>query len=399
MVTALSDITFIDELELSKKVVFIRCDFNVPLNGERITDDTRIQAAIPTIQYAIDHNAKVVLGSHLGRPKGKPVPELSLAPVGIHLAKLLSREVLLTDSPDSEGLGKMIDTLKSNQIILLENLRYSAFEKKNDEIYAKKMAKHFDIYINDAFGTAHRAEVSTEGLAHFAPMKGAGFLIKRELEKFNKLLGEYESPFVAVLGGAKVSDKIGVITQLMERVDQIMIGGAMANTFLAAQGYNLGKSKIEEDKLELAQEILEKAKEKGIEIMLPEDLVGADTFASDAKHANYDLADFPEDYMALDIGEKTARRYADAILRAKTISWNGPMGVFEMEAFAHGTLVVAVAVTKSPGYSVIGGGDSVAAIKLLKLEDKVDHVSTGGGAALEYLEGKDLPALAALRNN
>ncbi len=398
MVTRVNEIKFIDEVVLEKKRVFIRCDFNIPIKNGVITDDTRIVAALKTIEYAIEQGAKVTLGSHLGRPKGgKFEEEYSMKPVGEALAKYLKKDVLLTDMPDSDALGKMIEDLKSNQIILLENLRFVKFEKDNDTVYAKKMASHFDVYVNDAFGTAHRAEVSTEGIAHHVKEAVAGFLIKTELEKFNKMLDDYEKPFIAILGGAKVSDKIGVINELMNRVDKIIIGGAMANTFLAAKGYSLGKSKIESDKIELAKEILANAERKGIDIMLPEDLLGATEFSNDAEHDVFTLEAFPEDMMALDIGEKTAEKYSKTILKAKTVFWNGPMGVFEMENFAKGTLKVAVAVTTSRSYSVIGGGDSVAAIKSLNLENKIDHVSTGGGASLEYLEGQDLPALAALR--
>lgn len=397
MVTELKDMRFIDEIQLKNKAVFIRCDFNVPLKNGVITDDTRIVEALPTIKFALESGAKVILGSHLGRPKGKIDPTLSLKPIGEKLVELLNREVLLTDTPDSDGLKKMIEDLKSNQIILLENLRYSKFEEENDSIYAKRLATNFDVYVNDAFGTAHRAEVSTEGMAHHVDVAVGGFLIKKEVEKFNKMLNEFQRPFVAILGGAKVSDKIEVIKQLMNKVDKIIIGGAMANTFLAAQGYKLGKSKIESDKLELAVEIVALAKEKNIELLLPTDLIGAVAFDNNSEFATYGLNDFPADRMALDIGVKTMEKYREVIVQAKTIFWNGPMGVFEMENFGKGTLAVAVAVTKSQAFSVVGGGDSVAAVKNLGLESKISHVSTGGGASLEYLEGKDLPALVALK--
>ncbi len=397
MVTELKDMRFIDEIQLKNKAVFIRCDFNVPLKNGVITDDTRIVEALPTIKFALESGAKVILGSHLGRPKGKIDPTLSLKPIGEKLVELLNREVLLTDTPDSDGLKKMIEDLKSNQIILLENLRYSKFEEENDSIYAKRLAANFDVYVNDAFGTAHRAEVSTEGMAHHVSEAVGGFLIKKEVEKFNKMLNEFQRPFVAILGGAKVSDKIEVIKQLMNKVDKIIIGGAMANTFLAAQGVKVGKSKIESDKLDLAKELIILAKEKNIELLLPVDLVGAVAFDNNTEFGTYELTNFPEDRMALDIGVKTMEKYREVIVQAKTIFWNGPMGVFEMENFGKGTLAVAVAVTKSQAFSVVGGGDSVAAVKGLGLESKISHVSTGGGASLEYLEGKDLPALVALK--
>jgi phosphoglycerate kinase len=291
-----------------------------------------------------------------------------------------------------------METLNDGQVVLLENLRFSPFEKKNDKIYAQRLAKSFDVYVNDAFGTAHRAEVSTEALSHEVNEKCAGLLIKKELEKFNHMLEAPESPFVAILGGAKVSDKIGVITNLMDKVDSIIIGGAMANTFMAAKGYDMGKSLVEADALEVAKQIIDKAERKGVTLNLPVDFVGADSFSNDSDFDEYTPEAFPHDKMALDIGEKTRENYRSIILKAKTIFWNGPMGVFELENFAKGTLAVAVAVTKSSAYSVVGGGDSVAAIKYLKLEDKISHVSTGGGASLEYIEGIDLPALVALKS-
>ena len=398
MVVKLDEVKFIDEIDLMGKRVFIRCDFNVPLKNGEITDATRIEAALPTIKYALEKGAKVALASHLGRPKGKVVPELSMKPIGEYLITALRKEIILTDSPDSEGLTKLMETLNDGQVVLLENLRFSPFEKKNDKIFAARLAKSFDVYVNDAFGTAHRAQVSTEALAHEVKEACAGFLIKKELEKFNYMLSEAKKPFVAILGGAKVSDKIGVITNLMDKVDSIIIGGAMANTFMAAKGYDMGKSLVEKDAIEVAKQIMEKAERKGVTLNLPVDFVGATEFKNDAEFATYKPEDFPADRMALDIGEETRENYRSIILKAKTVFWNGPMGVFELENFAKGTLAVTVAVTKSDAYSVVGGGDSVAAIKYLKLEDKITHVSTGGGASLEYIEGKELPALKVLKD-
>jgi len=398
MVTRLNEIKFIDELDIKNKVVFIRCDFNVPLKDGKITDPTRIESALETIKYALGEEAKVVLGSHLGRPKGKYVKELSLLPVADYLVKALKRDVLLTDKPNSNALRKMIEDMKSNQVILLENLRYESFEKKNNLQFAQNLASHFDVYINDAFGTSHRAHASTVGIPKFMKEKGAGFLIKRELEKFNHMLENPESPFIAVLGGAKVSGKIGVIENLMDIVDTIIIGGAMANTFMVAKGYDMGKSLVEEDAIEVAKLILSKAKRNNVEFLLPVDFIAADKFSLDAKYDNYTIDNFPKDRMALDIGEKTVDIYRKVLLAAKTVFWNGPMGVFELEPFAQGTLSIAVAITKSEAYSVVGGGDSVAAINHIGLADKINHVSTGGGASLEYIEGKELPALTALKS-
>ncbi len=398
MVTRLNEIKFIDELDIKNKVVFIRCDFNVPLKDGKITDPTRIESALETIKYALEEEAKVVLGSHLGRPKGKYVKELSLLPVADYLVNALKRDILLTDKPNSNALRKMIEDMKSNQVILLENLRYESFEKKNNLQFAQNLASHFDVYINDAFGTSHRAHASTVGIPKFMKEKGAGFLIKRELEKFNHMLENPESPFIAVLGGAKVSGKIGVIENLMDIVDTIIIGGAMANTFMVAKGYDMGKSLVEEDAIEVAKLILSKAKRNNVEFLLPVDFIGADKFSLDAKYDNYTIDNFPKDRMALDIGEKTVDIYRKVLLAAKTVFWNGPMGVFELEPFAQGTLSIAVAITKSEAYSVVGGGDSVAAINHIGLADKINHVSTGGGASLEYIEGKELPALTALKS-
>jgi phosphoglycerate kinase len=387
----------ISELDIAGRRVFIRVDFNVPLSptGE-VTDDTRIRESLPTIRLALDAGARVVLASHLGRPKGKPDKKYSLEPVAVRLAELIGAEVTLTDEPVGDGARKVVNDLRAGAIALLENLRFSPAEEANDETFSRTLASYADVYVNDAFGTAHRAHASTAGIARFVAEKGMGLLMEREVKFLSRLLGEVERPFIAIVGGAKVSDKIGVLENLLARVDQLLIGGAMANTFLKAKGGKLGRSLAEDDKLALARAFLRKAGEQNVDVLLPRDVVAAAGTKAESGRVVQAMA-VPEDLAALDIGPETARGFADAIARSKTIFWNGPMGVFESEPFATGTLAVAKAVADARGaLSVVGGGDSVAAVQKSGLADRITHISTGGGASLEFLEGKKLPGLAAL---
>jgi len=390
----------ISELDIAGRRLFIRVDFNVPLTPEgKVSDDTRIRESLPTIKLAIEKGARVILASHLGRPKGKVDKKYTLEPVAARLAELLDADVALTDEPVGDGARKVVNDLRAGAVALLENLRFSPAEEANDETFSRELASYADVYVNDAFGTAHRAHASTAGITKFVAAKGMGLLMEREVKFLGKLLGDVERPFVAIIGGAKVSDKIGVLDNLLERVDQMLIGGAMANTFLKAKGGHLGRSLVEEDKLALARAFLKKAEESNVDILLPRDAVAAAGIKSDAGRVVQAMM-VPEDLAALDIGPETARGFADAIARAKTIFWNGPMGVFESEPFAGGTMAVAKAVATAPdALSVVGGGDSVAAIHKSGLADKITHISTGGGASLEFLEGKKLPGLAALEIN
>ncbi len=387
----------ISELDIAGRRLFVRVDFNVPLSPDgKVADDTRIRESLPTIKLALEKGARVVLASHLGRPKGKPDKKFSLEPVAARLAELIEADVTLTDEPVGDGARKVVSDLRAGAVALLENLRFSPLEEANDEGFARALASYADVYVNDAFGTAHRAHASTAGITKFVADKGMGLLMEREVKFLGKLLGEVERPFVAIIGGAKVSDKIGVLHNLLGRVDQMLIGGAMANTFLKAKGGQLGRSLIEEDKLALARSFLRKAEERGIDVLLPRDAVAAAGTKADSGRVVQAMA-IPEDLAALDIGPETARGFADTIARARTIFWNGPMGVFESPPFAAGTLAVAKAVAGATGaLSVVGGGDSVAAVHKSGLADKITHISTGGGASLEFLEGKKLPGLAAL---
>jgi phosphoglycerate kinase len=387
----------ISELDIAGRRLFIRVDFNVPLTPEgKVSDDTRIRESLPTIKLAIEKGARVVLASHLGRPKGKADKKYTLEPVAARLAELLDADVALTDEPVGDGARKVVNDLKAGAVALLENLRFSPSEEANEEGFSRALASYADVYVNDAFGTAHRAHASTAGITKFVAAKGMGLLMEREVKFLGQLLGEVERPFLAIIGGAKVSDKIGVLDNLLERVDQMLIGGAMANTFLKARGGQLGRSLVEQDKLALARSFLKKAEQSNIDVLLPRDVVAAAGIKSDAGRVVQAMM-VPEDLAALDIGPETARGFADTIARAKTIFWNGPMGVFESAPFANGTMAVAKAVAGAPGaLSVVGGGDSVAAIHKSGLADKITHISTGGGASLEFLEGKKLPGLAAL---
>lgn len=384
------------DLDVAGKKVLVRVDFNVPLNDKgEITDDTRITASLPTIQYLLEQKAAVILMAHLGRPKGQVKPELSLAPVAKHLGKLLGKKILLAPDCVGEAAQAAASKLKPGHILLLENLRFHKEEEKNDMEFAEKLASLADLYVNDGFGVSHRAHASVEGVTHFLPA-AAGFLLEKEIQYVGQAVTNPLHPFVAIIGGAKVSDKIGVISNLLDKVDTLLIGGGMANTFLAAQGYKMGKSLVEEDKLDLAKELLAKAKKNKVNMLLPTDLVMAAAFAPDAEHVTEKVKNLNQAYMALDIGAETSKAYAEALADAKMIVWNGPMGVFEMDAFCKGTEAVAKAVAKSRATSIVGGGDSVAAIEKLGLAKRITHISTGGGASLEYLEGKVLPGVAAL---
>lgn len=384
------------DLDVAGKKVLVRVDFNVPLNDKgEITDDTRITASLPTIQYLLEQKAAVILMAHLGRPKGQVKPELSLAPVAKHFGKLLGKKILFAPDCVGEAAQAAASKLKPGHILLLENLRFHKEEEKNDMEFAEKLASLADLYVNDGFGVSHRAHASVEGVTHFLPA-AAGFLLEKEIQYVGQAVTNPLHPFVAIIGGAKVSDKIGVISNLLDKVDTLLIGGGMANTFLAAQGYKMGKSLVEEDKLDLAKELLAKAKKNKVNMLLPTDLVMAAAFAPDAEHVTEKVKNLNQAYMALDIGAETSKAYAEALADAKMIVWNGPMGVFEMDAFCKGTEAVAKAVAKSRATSIVGGGDSVAAIEKLGLPKRITHISTGGGASLEYLEGKVLPGVAAL---
>ncbi|MHB1684521.1 MAG: phosphoglycerate kinase [Bacilli bacterium] len=386
----------VKDIAVQGKRVLVRVDFNVPMENGVITDDTRIRAALPTIQYLRGQGARIILASHLGRPKGERAPELSLRPVGDRLAQLLHAPVAFSeDVVGTEALARTL-TLGAGDVLLLENVRYDKGEEKNDPQLAAAFAQLADVYVNDAFGAAHRAHATTEGVAHLLP-SAAGLLMERELRVMGDALAAPERPFAAIIGGAKVSDKIRVIENLLTKVDTLLIGGGMANTFLLAQGHRMGKSLVEADKTELARALLEQAARTGKELLLPVDLVAAKRFAADAPARVAALDDLQDDEMALDIGPQTSRLYADAIARSHTIIWNGPMGVFEMERFALGTDAVAQAVAAVQGVTIIGGGDSVAAVEKAGLAERMTHISTGGGASLEFLEGRLLPGVAALQ--
>ena len=393
----LEGILSIEELPLQGKRLFVRVDFNVPLEGTKVTDDTRIRAAIPTLQFAMKAGARVIVASHLGRPKGGPDPKYSMEPAAHRLAELMNVEVLLADDCIGDGPKKVVADLRDGQIACLENLRFHPEEEKNDELFAKDLAKLCDVYVNDAFGAAHRAHASVAALPKLMRDRGAGMLMRAEIDALGKLRGEPPRPYVAVLGGAKVSDKIAVLEALLAKVDVLAIGGAMANTFLAAQGKSVGKSLVEEDKLALARTILTRAQDRKVRLLLPNDVVVAASL--DATEGRVVLAsEIPADMMALDIGPASVAHFADAFRGARTVFWNGPMGLFEKAPFAAGTNGVANAIAELPGaFTVVGGGDSVAAVQELGLAASFGHVSTGGGASLELIEGRKLPGVEALR--
>jgi phosphoglycerate kinase len=387
----------IDEIEIAGKRLFIRVDFNVPLGDDgKVQDDARILAALPTIRYAIEKGAKVILASHLGRPKGAVVPEMSLAPVARRLSSLLNQEVAMAPDCVGEAVASLVVKMKEGEVLLLENVRFHPEETANDPEFSRQLAGLADIYVNDAFGAAHRAHASTEGIAHHMAVVVCGFLMKREIEYLINALASPERPFVAILGGAKVSDKIGVVKNLMGKVDTILIGGGMAYTFLRARGYEVGRSLVEDDKVPLARGILKEAQEHKIDLRLPLDLVVAKEFTPDAEYKVVSIQEIPAGWTAMGIGPRTVEAFAAVIKGAKTIVWNGPLGVFEMETFAKGNEEVAKAVAASGALSIVGGGDSIAALRAAGLADKMTHISTGGGATLELLEGKTLPGIAVL---
>ncbi|WP_107949330.1 phosphoglycerate kinase [Lysinibacillus parviboronicapiens] len=385
------------DIDVKGKRVFVRVDFNVPMADGAITDETRIRAAIPTIEYLVEQGAKVILASHLGRPKGEVNEGMRLTAVGIRLAELMGKSVTKLDESIGEVVEAAVANMQDGDIVLLENVRFHAGEEKNDPALAAQFASIADIYVNDAFGAAHRAHASTEGIAKHIPAV-SGFLMQKELDVLGKALSNPERPFTAIIGGAKVKDKIGVIESLLEKVDHLIIGGGLSFTFIKAQGYDVGNSLLEEDKIELAKSFIEKANAKGVQLHMPIDAVVANEFSKDADTKIVDVNAIPSDWMGLDIGPKTAEKYAEVIKNSKLIIWNGPMGVFEMDKFANGTKTVAQAMATTNGYTVIGGGDSAAAVEKFEVANNMDHISTGGGASLELMEGKELPGIVALND-
>ncbi len=388
----------IRDIDVNGKKVLVRVDFNVPLKDGEITDETRIQAALPTIKYLLEHNAKVILCSHLGRPKGEFKPEFSLQPVARRLQALLTNKVTFATDVIGKSADEAVANIKEGEVVLLENLRFHKEETANDPEFAKKLASYADVYVDDAFGAVHRAHASTAAVAEYLPAV-AGFLIEKELQFLGNALDNPVRPFVAILGGAKIADKIGVIDNLFNKVDCLIIGGGMANTFLAAEGIDMKNSLVDADSIEIAKELLKKAKLRGVKVLLPSDVVAADKFDNEAKTVMVPVENIPDGYMALDIGVSTRLIFSEEIMKAKTVVWNGPMGVAEMSSFAAGTRAVAQAMADAKdAITIIGGGDSAAAVKSLGYGDKMSHISTGGGASLEFLEGKELPGIAALND-
>ncbi len=387
----------LEDINVKGKKVLVRCDFNVPIVEGKITDENRLLGAIPTIEYLVNNNAKVILCSHLGKPKGEPKPELSLSPVAARLSELLNKKIIFAadDNVVGDKVKSAISDMNDGDIVLLQNTRFRKEETKNEENYSKELASLCDLFVNDAFGTAHRAHCSTVGVTEFVKESVCGYLIEKELKFLGEAIENAEKPFTAILGGSKVSDKINVINNLLEKVDNLLIGGAMAYTFLKAKDYKMGISRVEEDKIDYALEMMDKAKEKGVKLYLPIDHVVATEFDKNANPVITEDENIQDGYMALDIGPKTRELYAEVIAKSKTIIWNGPMGVFEFENFNKGTIAVGEAMANCDGITIIGGGDSAAAVNIFGLGDKMTHISTGGGASLEFLEGKELPGVAA----
>ncbi len=387
----------IKDIDILDKRVLFRVDFNVPLDEhQNITDDSRIRAVLPTLEYALDHNARLIIASHMGRPKGKVVPELSLTPVAKRLGRLLKEEVVMAKDCVGSEVKELVNKMKTGNVVLLENLRFHPEEQKNDDTFAKALAELCDVYINDAFAVSHRINASVVAITKFAPLAGAGFLLQRELNYFEKAMADPQRPLVAIVGGGKVSSKIGTLENMLHHVDKLIIGGAMANTFLKSYGHDVGKSKVEMDLIEVAASVMRKAAENGIKFYLPVDAVVASHFDARAEIKIVPIQEIPQDWMALDIGPATSLLYSQVLYDAKTIIWNGPMGVFEMDAFSRGTFAMAHSVANSYALSIVGGGDTDVAIHKSGETDRITYISTGGGAFLSLLEGKTLPAVAAL---
>lgn len=390
----------IEDINVKGKKCLVRCDFNVPLKEGKITDENRLVGAMPTIKYLVENGAKVILCSHLGKPKGEAKPELSLEPVAKRLSEMLGKEVVFAadDNVVGENAKNAIEKMDDGDVVLLQNTRYRKEETKNEESFSNELASLAEIFVNDAFGTAHRAHCSTVGAGEFLEERVCGYLIQKELDFLGAAVENPVRPFLAILGGAKVSDKLGVINNLLEKVDTLIIGGGMAYTFIKALGHEIGTSLLEEDKIDYAKEMIDKAKSKGVKLLLPVDVVYADRFAEDAQPHITEGRDIPSDCMGLDIGPKTRELFTEAVKSSKTIVWNGPMGVFEFENFANGTKAIAQAMADAEATTIIGGGDSAAAVNQMGFGNKMSHISTGGGASLEFLEGKELPGIAALGN-
>lgn len=387
----------VKDINWTGKTAVMRCDFNVPLEDGVITDDTRVKAALPTIKYLMEKGAGIVIMSHLGRPKGKPVSEMSLAPVAEKLSEYICKDVkfVQSDVVVDKKVKEAAESLDAGDVMLIENVRFRPEEEKNDSDFAKALSQLGDIFVQEAFGTAHRAHASTTGIANYIPAV-SGFLIEKELQFLGKVLESPERPFAAIMGGAKVADKIPVITNLLDKVDIIIVGGGMLFTFLKVQGYSIGKSLLDEEGLELAKNILREAEEKGVKLLLPVDVVCANEFSNDSLFDTYDINSIPDDRMGLDIGNKSIEMFKESLKTAKTVLWNGPMGVFEMSNFANGTSAIAECLANLDAITVVGGGDSAAAVKKFGFDDKMTHISTGGGASLEFLEGKTLPGIAVI---